>query len=351
MEINSGNKTFRFVLLIIVAGLSFIFVWQGNYITSSKDVETQAFYVEKGMGVSQIASKLKDADLIKSKSLFIGVSILLGKHNGLMAGPYNLSSDMNVSEIITKMHSGDVIKEILTIIEGWNLRNIAWTLENKGMFQAEELFEIAGFPAVDYNKPSELPNVKDFSETFTFLKEKPDNISLEGYLFPDTYHIEKDESIEVILNKIFENFDKKITNELKQEIRIKKKTLFEILTMASLLEKEVQTYTDKQMVAGILWKRIRNSWPLQVDASLTYLTGRASAQLTQNDFDIDSFYNTYKYRGLPMGPICNPGLESIKAAINYTESPYWFYLSADDGTTIFSKTLEEHAINKQKYLR
>jgi len=96
---------------------------------------------------------------------------------------------------------------------------------------------------------------------------------------------------------------------------------------------------------------MRNGWPLQVDASLTYLTGRTSAQLTQSDFDIDSFYNTYKYRGLPMGPICNPGLESIKAAINPTESPYWFYLNASDGETIFSKTLEEHAINKQKYLK
>jgi len=258
---------------------------------------------------------------------------------------------MNVSEIISKMHSGDVIKEILTIIEGWNLRDIAWNLENKGMFQAEELLEMAGFPAVDYNKPNDLPAIKDFSEKFSFLKEKPDNISLEGYIFPDTYQIEKDETLEAILNKIFENFDRKITDELKQKIKSQKKTLFEILTMASLLEKEVQISTDKEIVAGILWKRMRNGWPLQVDASLTYLTGRTSAQLTQNDFNIDSFYNTYKYRGLPIGPICNPGLDSILAAVNFKESPYWFYLNAKDGETIFSKTLEEHAMNKQKYLR
>jgi len=351
MELNNKNNKFRVILLIIVASLSFVFIWQGNYITNIKDAQTQPFYVTSGMGVSEIANKLKDAEFIKSKSLFIGIAILLGKQDGLMAGPYNLSKDMNVSEIISKMHSGDVIKEILTIIEGWNLRDIAWNLENKGMFQAEELLEMAGFPAVDYNKPNDLPAIKDFSEKFSFLKEKPDNISLEGYIFPDTYQIEKDETLEAILNKIFENFDRKITDELKQKIKSQKKTLFEILTMASLLEKEVQISTDKEIVAGILWKRMRNGWPLQVDASLTYLTGRTSAQLTQNDFNIDSFYNTYKYRGLPIGPICNPGLDSILAAVNFKESPYWFYLNAKDGETIFSKTLEEHAMNKQKYLR
>ena len=350
MDLDSKNKKWRFFGLVIVALLSGLFVFYGNYITTEKDVETQAFYVESGMGVSEIAYKLKGVGLIKSKSLFTAVAVLLGKQDVLMAGPYNLSKSMNISDIIIKMHSGDVIKEIFTIIEGWNLRDIAWGLENKGLFQAEELLEVVGFPAVDYNKPTDMPDMKDFSEQFSFLKEKPDNISLEGYLFPDTYQIEKDESLESILNEILKNFDKKVTVELREEIRKQKKTLFEVLTMASLLEKEVITYKDKQIVAGILWKREKADWPLQVDASLTYITGEKSSELTRSDFNISSYYNTYKYKGLPIGPISNPGLDSILAAVNYEESPYWFYLSAEDGTTIFSKTLEKHDLNIEKYL-
>ena len=121
--------------------------------------------------------------------------------------------------------------------------------------------------------------------------------------------------------------------------------------MASILEKEVKTYEDRQIVAGILLKRLKTGWPLQVDAALTYLTGKESLDLTKDDLKIDSPYNTYKYYGLPRGPICSPGLSSIKAAIYYKENSYWFYLTTDDGETIFSKTLEEHNINRFKYLK
>ena len=147
------------------------------------------------------------------------------------------------------------------------------------------------------------------------------------------------------------NFERKITPELKQEMARQKRTLFAVLTMASLLEKEVKTYEDKQLAAGLLWKRLESSWPLQVDATLTYLIGRSSSELTKGDLTTDSLYNTYKYQGLPLGPICNPGLESIEAAVYYKESPYWFYLTNLEGEAIFSRTLQEHAANKYKYLR
>ena len=191
---------------------------------------------------------------------------------------------------------------------------------------------------------------QDFSQDFEFLKEKPENASLEGYLFPDTYEIKKGESLENVIRKMLDNFDKKITNDLREEIKTQNRTLYQVLTMASLLEREVKSYEHRQIAAGILWKRLRNGWPLHVDATLVYITGKGSEELTKDDLEIDSPYNTYKYYGLPAGPICNPGIDSIKAAVDYKESDYWFYLTTPSGQTEFSKTLNEHNIKRFEYL-
>lgn len=341
---------FKIISLIIIAVLGSIFLWQGKYILKGSYAESRVFIVERGEGVKEIAADLKADGFIKSKSLFVVLTFLQGNKNNLMAGSYELSTQMTVSEVLKKISSGDVLTEVLTVIEGWNLRDIGRALENKGMFQAEELFEIVGFPTVDYSTAADLPPFKDFFEEFSFLKEKPKNVSLEGYLFPDTYYITKDEPILVIVEKMLSNFDKKLTIEFKEEIVQQKRTLFDILIMASMLEREVIAYEDKQIVAGLLWKRLRAGWPLQIDATLTYLTGKASHELTKDDLNIDSLYNTYKYKGLPLGPICNPGLDSIKAALYYKESSYWFYLTDSEGEAVFSKTLQEHAANKHKYL-
>jgi UPF0755 protein len=183
------------------------------------------------------------------------------------------------------------------------------------------------------------------------LKDKPKSLNLEGYIFPDSYKIRKEETIEDIINKTLQNFDKKVTPELRQEIEKQNKTIFEIITMASLLEKEVKTLEDKKIVSGILWKRLENNMPLQVDATISFITGKKDANISIEETKIDSPYNTYKYKGLPLGPISNPGLESIIAAIYPESSDYWYYLSTPEGETVFSKTLEEHNIAKAKYLK
>ncbi|MBZ9572962.1 endolytic transglycosylase MltG [Patescibacteria group bacterium] len=340
---------FLIVVLILVVGIWF---WQGIYLPKESGTQTEIpFSIEKGQGLTDIASNLEKQGLIKSRFIFEFYALLLNSARNLQAGRYNLTAAMNTPQILSKLTQGDTIKEKIIIIEGWNLRDIGWYFEGEGMFQAEELFEIASFPAVDYSEATDLPQPKDFSDEFDFLKEKPKNIALEGYLFPDTYEIEKDAKIEEIIRKMLQNFNKKITQDLREEIATQEKTLFEILTVASLLEKEIKSYEDRQITAGILWKRLRTGWPLQVDATLTYLTGKASGELTKQDLEIDSHYNTYRYYGLPLGPICNPGLASIKAAIYYEDSPYWFYLTTPEGETIFSKTLEEHNIARFNYLK
>ena len=342
-------------LALITGGiLIFIFALVGQTVFLPPDPNSNFevnLSIEKGESLSEIAFNLKNKKLIKSEFVFKGLALITQKGSKIKAGLYLLSPSMNMIKVLNKISLGETIKKEVTIIEGWTLRDIGWHFENQGNFTAEELFEIAGFPAVNYEEAGDLPEPVDFSEKFEFLKEKPENISLEGYLFPDTYQFYPNASPRDIVEKMLSNFEIKISGELKKKIASQGKTLFEILTMASILEKEIKTKEEKKTAAGVLWKRIKSGWPLQVDATLTYLTGKDSSSLAAEDFEIDSLYNAYKYYGLPLGPICNPGLESIEAAVYFVESPYWFYLTTGEGKAVFSRTLEEHNINREKYLK
>jgi UPF0755 protein len=341
-----------FFIFIIIILLSGFFVWFGIYVPKEPgSTETVIFLVKKGEGTKEISVNLKEQDLIRYSSLFRVYALVQGQAEKLQAGEYELSPGMAIPEIVNKLASGGMIKKTITIIEGWNLRDIGWYFENKGMFMAEELFELVGFPLVDYSKVTDIPPPKDFSQEFNFLEHKPKNLGLEGYLFPDTYEISPEDGIEEIVEKMLDNFDKKLTSELREEISSQGETIHEIVIMASLVEKEVRTFEDKKIVAGILWKRLENNMFLQVDASITYITGRKTTKILKEELQVDSSYNTYKYKGLPLGPICNPGMESILAAVYPESTDFWFYLSTPEGETIFSRTLEDHNIAKEKYLK
>lgn len=333
------------IYILLLTGLFAAFLWQGIYLPQSLKGEPKYFPIEKGESVWQISERLKKEKLIKHQIFFELYVVFQNKARYLKAGEYSLSSKMNVPDIAAEIFNGKSQEERITIIEGWNLKDIGWYLENKDMFQTKELFELAGSPATIC--PGEMPCPKNFNKQI--LEARPKNISLEGYLFPDTYHFSKGTSLEKIVETMLENLDGKLNADLRAEITNQQKTIFEIITMASLLEKEVKTLADKKVVSGLLWKRIENNMPLQVDATIIYLTGKNMVFL--EDTKIDSLYNTYKYQSLPVGPICNPGLESIVAAIYPEDSSYWYYLSTPEGETIFSKTLEEHNIAKAKYLK
>lgn len=336
------KKQFIFIIFIIFLILLF-FLWQGIYLPKNPKGEEEIFSVQAGKSLKEISSSLGKQGFIKSGIFFRIYTLLSGDSKKLQAGEYLLSPSMTIPEIVQKFVSGDVITKTITIIEGWNLKDIAQYLENEG-FSKEEFFQITGYPE---NKS----NSKDYSDTFAFLKDKPEDTNLEGYLFPDTYEVKiNEEDPETIIIKALQNFDKKLNSDLREEIKKQDKTIFDILIMASLLEKEVKTYEDKQLVSGILWKRLNHGWPLQVDATLTYITGKKSSELTKEDLELPSHYNTYKYSWIP-GPISNPGLESILAAIYPENSNYWYYLSTPEGETIFSRTLEEHNVAKAKYLK
>ncbi len=179
----------------------------------------------------------------------------------------------------------------------------------------------------------------------------PTSTGLEGYFFPDTYRIYKGAIYENLLKKALNNFWNKV-EPLMPEIKKQDKELADIIIMASLIEKEVSQIKDKKIVAGILYKRINIGMRLELDSTINYITGKNDPQASYFDLEKDSPYNTYKYYGLPPGPISCPGLSSIEAAIYPQDSPYLFYLNRqDNGKTIFSKTYAEHLKNKNKYLR
>lgn len=187
---------------------------------------------------------------------------------------------------------------------------------------------------------------------FDFLKSVPIGVvSLEGFLFPDTYRFDKNASSREIIQKILANFDKKLNPELREEIKNQKKSVYEIITAASLIEEEGKSKEDREIISGVLWKRLEVGMPLQVDATINYITGKNIFKISIEETKIKSPYNTYLNKGLPKGPISNPGLESIKTAIYPKKTDYWYYLSTLDGKTIFSKNLEEHNIAKAKYLK
>jgi len=363
------NYIFVIIFILSILFLTVVFSWREIYLPLEPNSQREIiFAIEKGQGGQEISFNLKKEGLIRSGLLFRFYTYSKGVSKKLQAGQYLLSPSMNIPEIVEKLVSGDVIKEKITVIEGWNLKDIGRYFENKGLFQAEEFFEIVGFPLIDYSEIIDLPSPIDFSQEFDFLEDKPKNLSLEGYLFPDTYYIDpvfptavKNASLpklEKIVKIMLENFDKKLTPELRKEIETQGKKIFEIVTMASMLEKEVRTLEDKKLVSGILWRRLEVGMPLQVDATIAYILGGGQGwtfdkmrKIIAINRHIESPYNTYKHLGLPFGPICNPGLESIIAAIYPKESDYWFYLSTPEGETIFSKTLKEHNIAKAKYLR
>lgn len=332
-----------FIFFLIGSG---IFLYRGIYLPKDKNLQTEKiFTIEKGQGIGKISSNLRNEGIIKYPIAFQIYVISKGIYSDLQTGDYLLSPSMNVPQISQKISKGEVATKKITIIEGWNLRDIAVYCEDEGLFNNQEFFAFVGFPLSGYVNP------KDFYHEFSFLDDKPANLTMEGYLFPDTYELPQNVTLEQFIQKMLANFDEKLTPDLRTEISRQKKSIFEIITMASLLEREVKTIEDKKLVSGILWKRLAEGMPLQVDATVTYITSRKAANISIEETKIDSPYNTYKYKGLPLGPICNPGLESIKAAIYPESSGYWYYLSTPEGETIFSKTFSEHSAAAKKYLK
>ncbi len=245
----------------------------------------------------------------------------------------------------------------IRIPEGWTMRTISQYLEGEGRFQSEEILEAAGFPQVDYRQEKDLPAPYDFSSEYSFLKDKPEYYGLEGYLFPDTYRLYASSTAIDVLRRLLDNFDEKLTPELRAAITDQKRSIYDVVTLASIVEKEAPiSYAgndnrDARIIAGIFLNRLKIGQALQSDATLSYIFSDNKVAHSGAELEVDSPYNTYKYRGLPPGPICNPGILAIEAAIHPLATDYYYFLTTEDGRVVYARTYEEHLRNKARYLR
>lgn len=339
------------LLIIILAGMSG-YVFFHLYLSSpAPDASAVVFEIKEGQNLSDIAEQMRGQGLLVTPRLLRWYMAKKGWDKKIQTGLFELRSNLSIRDLARIITNPEAAEMKLTFIEGWNLRDAGHYLEYNGIAMAEELHELVGFPTVDYRWNKEMPTPKDFSADFDFLKDKPRYIGLEGYLFPDTYRFKKNATVEEIVRRLLENFNRKLTPELRAEIAKQGKTTFETVTMASLIEAEAKTETDRRLVSDILWRRLSIGMPLQVDSSVNYVTGEKKTAISSAEQRLDSLYNTYKYSGLPLGPINNPGLEAILAAIYPEKNDYWFFLSDKEGKMHYAKNLNEHNELKMRYLK
>ena len=277
--------------------------------------------VPSGITLSEASKKLYAEHLIHSPFLFDLFMIVMGRERGVVSGDYIFLEPSGLYEIARRISSGEQgpVTLRVTVPEGSTVKDIA------------ELF-------------SPIFQKFDIERFLTYAKKK------EGYLFPDTYFFLRTVIADEVISRMNVTFKQKIAT-IQKDIDLSGKPLADSITMASIIEGEARTTESRKMVAGILWNRIELGMPLQVDASLKYLTGRGTADLTLEDLKFDSPYNTYTHRGLPPGPISNPGLDSILATLHPTKSNYLYFLTDKNGGMHYAKTFAEHVANKQKYLQ
>lgn len=323
-----------FVGVLLLASLFFL----GN---KPRDERVVSFEIEKGENLWNTASNLKKEGIIESKIYFVWYVYKNDYRGKIKAGKYMLSSNLKVPEIVIILTEGDKSGEKesrkITFPEGFSLEQMAKRLTENG-FDGDGFLELTKDPKYFINKYE-----------FSFLSDIPEGKGLEGYLFPDTHSFFIEASAEDIIVKILDNFDNRVSEDLMAEIERQNKSVYEILTMASIIEKESNNAEDKKMVSGVFYNRIKNGQALQSCATLAFVLGEDKSQYSYEDTQVNSPYNTYINVGLPPGPITNPGLDSIIAAIYPTKTNYVYFLNnPKTKETIFSTTLEEHNLNKDR---
>lgn len=323
---------FLAVLVVALAGL-FFYVRNQMYFSHGSYKQSKIFEIKKGEGNSEIASRLETENIVASKYAFYIYLRSHGMLNKILPGEYELSGTMSVPEIAYTITQDKNRFIKVTFPEGWDSKKIAERLKANNL-DGDGFLKIVA-------SPGEIKN------SYPFLKDAK---SLEGYLFPDTYFFRKNEDPSSIATKMLDNFNQKFDEGMRQEAESQGKSVSEIVTLASIIEKEVTSQEDREIASGIFLNRMKNGQPLQSCATIAYILGINKKQYSYADTRIVSPFNTYLNKGLTPAPIDNPGLSSLNAALHPKATDYNYFLSdPDSGKTIFSKTIQEHNANKAKY--
>lgn len=303
--------------------------------------------VEDGQGVQDIAEMLEEEGVIDSGVQFRVLAALLGYEGMLQAGEYEFDPDTPVLQVLYRMRRGIVSPLFVAVVEGWRLEEIADALDEQGVISREDFLESAVAGNFD----------------FDFLRRLGPATSLEGYLFPATYFYRRSDTAGDIIRQMLDAMDENFTPDLRSQALDRGLTLHGVLTLASIIEREAKVPEERPMIAQVFLKRLRLGFPLEADPTVQYALaedpesveefGYWKAQLTIEDLEVGSPYNTYRFGRLPPAPIAAPRLDSILAVIEPADTNYLYFVATGDevGSHAFAETLEEHQRNIEEYLR
>lgn len=325
----------KLLALILIAVIVFTLIFCMPYITeffssTDKEGEKVEFVVEAGEGVSSIASKLKQANIIKNENVFKLRVRFDNAATKIQKGYFDLNTGMSLKTVVkTLTTSGTQKTFVLTIPEGYSCEQIAKKLSDMGYCEYDDFI-----------------NALNDDYDFAFLNNIPKKdykIKLQGFLFPQTYEFLIGETPHNIINTLLAEFEKQYA-----KIGDVNNIDYDTLIMASLVEREAKLDGERDIIAGVMENRIKNNMPLQIDASVVYFLSDGLYNVDRvlyKDLEKDSLYNTYKYKGYPVGPVCNPGIKSLKAALMPKKHDYLYYHTDEtkqDGSHIFTKNYNEH---------
>jgi len=289
--------------------------------------------IPEGMAFRQISALLEKEHVIRSRWGFMLLGRLTSSDRRIIPGEYELNDGMTPREVLAKLLSGQVVLHPVTIPEGYTLLQIAALLEEKGLAKAAEIISLA--------------QNQDFILT-TFHLDVP---SLEGYLFPETYHFARGTKAKDILTAMVEGLWRVFTPEWRARTQDIHMTVHQVLTLASVIEKETGSDGERELISSVFHNRLRRRIPLQSDPTVIYGLTDFDGNLRRRDLEKTTPYNTYRVAGLPPGPIANPGAQAIRAALYPASTTYLYFVAKNNGTHQFSSTLAEHNQAVDKYQR
>lgn len=321
------SKWFALVLLAALFFAAFSYSYTRRIKPAAMDAPAKVFIeVKAGMNAEKIANLLYENKIIDSVFLFRVMAKFNGLDNSLKAGGYALEPAMSYAEIIDRLAEGRASLFNITIPEGYSVDQIAALLEERGIAAQDEVKSLAkDFAPYDYVSPDENSQYR-----------------IEGFLFPDTYEVAEGQSAEEVLAVMAGEFDRRFTPAMRERAREMNLTIRQVVTLASLVEKEAKADEDRPVIAQVFLNRMQADMPLQSCATIQYILGHPKAELTIQDTRIESLYNTYQHMGLPPGPIANPGEASIEAVLFSKPTEYLYFVADSNGKHHFSKTYDEH---------
>lgn len=328
------------VVLLVGTALAGGFVFDAYFKQPDDQAQTVSFEIEEGESVKTIGTRLQEQGVVDSLIFFKIYIRVSGTGGSFKPGTFDLKEGMNYRNIVRTLSQSEVEEVQITIPEGFTLKQIGERVRATFPHITEEEWNawVSGASPLEKN-------------SFIVAAKKPDDVDLEGYLFPDTYRFFPDVTGEEIVTKLVKTMSEKFDSSESFDPSDSISSIHDLLTLASIIEREVQSAEDMKIVAGIFLSRLEIGMPLQADSTISYYLGKTSAELTIDDLKTDEPFNTYTRVGLPPGPISNPGLNAIEAVVHPTETNYLYFLTADDGTVIYAATFDEHVANKWRYLR